>query len=70
MDETDAQLKELYDEIDEQDRQEREELARLREERNLIGRLLDRYGIPERNGGSLMSVLERVDLALRKRICA
>ena len=61
------QLKELYDSLDDEDRRDKEELEYLREQQRKINRLLDSLDIPRIGETSMLSVSERVEIALRKR---
>ena len=62
----DTQLKELYDSLEEEDKKDAEELEYLREQQRKINLLLDNLGIPRRSADSMMSIFERVEVALKR----
>lgn len=61
------QLKELYDSLNDEDRRDKEELEYLREQQRRINRMLDCLNIPRIGETSMLSVSERVELALKKK---
>ena len=62
---TEQQLKELYDDLEREDKQKEAELTSLREENQMMNILMDSYGIPRRKDNKQLSLLERLDIALR-----
>lgn len=67
MEEQEMQLKELYDSLNEEDKRDREELEYLRDQQRKINLLLDNLGVPRRGKDSMMSISERVEIALKRR---
>ena len=63
---TDKQLKELYDDLEREDKQKEEELTSLRDQNQMMSILMDSYGIPRRKDNKTLSLLERLDIVLRK----
>lgn len=77
MDNIDKQLKELYDSLEQEDRIKKEKdeeskknLLRILETVSDIENLVDSYGIPRKRGDKVLSLYERIDIALRKRVSA
>lgn len=62
----DEQLKEVYDDIEREQKKNADELESLRKEHNAVHLLLTSYGIPSKRNGKYLSLLERLDLALRR----
>lgn len=67
MEEQEMQLKELYDSLNEEDKRDREELEYLRDQQRKINLLLDNLGVPRRGEDSMLSISERVEIALKRR---
>lgn len=63
----DSQLKELFDDLAEEDKRNADELEYLRDQQRKINLLLDQLGIPRRTADSMMSISERVEVALKRR---
>ena len=61
------QLKEVYDDIEREQREKDMELESLRSEQRHISTLLDTYGVPRKANGKYLSILERLDIALKAR---
>lgn len=62
---TDKYLKEVYDDIERENKLKEEELISLRDQNQMINILMDSYGIPRRKDNKQLSLLERLDIALR-----
>lgn len=69
-DENQTQLKELYDSLDEEDKAKEREYEQLKAEMKQIQLYLDTYGIPRKNGSRLLSVLERLSVAMGEKVYA
>ena len=63
---TEQQLKEVYDDIEREEKQKEDELTSLRDQNQMMSILMDSYGIPRKKDNKLLSLLERLDIALRK----
>ena len=63
---TEEQLKELYDSMESEDKAKEEEFKKLKDEMNQITAYLDSCGIPSKDGGKTLSVLERLYLINKK----
>lgn len=62
----DKQLKELYDDIERENKNDAYDLQLLRTEHKAIQSLLNSYGIPTKDKGKILTILERLDIALKK----
>lgn len=67
---TDSQLKEVYDELDQEQKDKENELINLRNQSVQISNLLDSYRIPKTRIGRDLSIIERIELALKLRVYA
>lgn len=63
---TEQQLKQVYDDIEREEKQKEDELTSLRDQNQMMSILMDSYGIPRKKDNRLLSLLERLDIALRK----
>lgn len=61
----DVQLKEVYDEIERENKKNADELELLRVEHKALQSLLNSYGIPTKSKGRPLTLLERMDIALK-----
>ena len=61
----DVQLKEVYDEIERENKKNADELELLRVEHKALQALLNSYGIPTKSKGRNLTLLERMDIALK-----
>lgn len=68
--EEETMLKELYDDIAKQDAERAYEYDELKNEISQIHSLLDSYGIPKIDNKIKLSVIERLELALKMRLYA
>lgn len=64
---TDTQLKELYDSLDAEDKKKKDEFELLKREVTQIHSYLDTFGVPRKNGNKLLSTLERISIALGEK---
>lgn len=62
----DEQLKEVYDDIEREKKKDADDLLLLRTEQKAIHCLLNSYGIPTKSNGKYLTILERLDIALRR----
>ena len=62
----DEQLKEIYDEMERDIKKDAQDLLLLRTEQKAIHSLLNSYGIPTMNNGRCLTIIERLDIALKK----
>lgn len=65
-----VQLKEIYNEISREENFKEEELSSLKNEFNLINKLLDSYGIARAENKMKLSLIERIEIALKQRLFA
>ena len=65
-DNQDECLGELFAAIDKDDRSEKQELKELRTQVKEISNLLGRYGVPDITKGKRLSLIERVEIGLKK----
>lgn len=61
----DSQLKELFDELAADDKKNSDELETLRLEHKAINSLLNSHNIPVSKNGKELTVLERINIALK-----
>lgn len=64
------QLKEIYDELDKEEQAKKEEYEQLKSEFAMTNKLLDSYGIPRTDNKIKLSLIERVEIAMKQRLFA